>query len=234
MNLLPTPLNQNLAEAITNRLSAETSFNGGRSVFWRLVGLGSFNLGLGVALGIGLYGYSHITRSGANLSDLSLILSKELSAATFHGSATGNVQIKSYDLRLARDQLVSLDPNTRLKLDPAAKIVADGELRIQTPTITAPPAISQKNPAPTAVTNFTIFKSVPFDKGVVMTGWNFLTSAQKKPTEQYCYYTENAETPGLNIVVEFAGDGKLEAPSNLPRGFDAYAAFEKCVWFREQ
>jgi hypothetical protein len=83
------------------------------------------------------------------------------------------------------------------------------------------------------VTNFTVFKSVPFEKGMVMTGWKFLTSAQTTPTDQYCYYTVGLNTPGFNVRVDIGTDGELVTPQSLPPGFDINAAFAKCVWFRK-
>src|SRR5262249_36050795 len=57
-------------------------------------------------------------------------------------------------------------------------------------------------------------------------------SAQKSPTDQYCYYTENAETPNVNVVVDLGENNKMVTPSNTPKGFDVASAFNRCVWFR--
>jgi hypothetical protein len=81
--------------------------------------------------------------------------------------------------------------------------------------------------------NFTVFKSVPFDKGTVMTGWTFLTSAQRSPTAQFCYYTEESDfTPGRHMMLDIGTDEKLQPPKTVPNGFDLDGAFSKCVWFR--
>jgi len=84
------------------------------------------------------------------------------------------------------------------------------------------------------ITNFTVFKRVPFENGHVMTGWVFLTSAQKAPTSQYCYYTENAEASGLDVVLDIAQDQKIEKPKTMPKGFDMLAAFNRCVWLSSE
>ena len=52
------------------------------------------------------------------------------------------------------------------------------------------------------------------------------------PTSQYCYYTENLQTPAAGIYVEFARDQKLDPPKTLPKDFDISAAFSRCVWFK--
>jgi hypothetical protein len=118
-------------------------------------------------------------------------------------------------------------------LDPASKVLADGELRVHAPSISTPPIeTTRSTPRVSTITNFTIFKTVPFEKGFVMTGWMFLTSTQKSPTHQYCYYTESSDTPGLNVVLDLGDDQKREEPTKVPSGFDISSAFNKCVWFR--
>src|SRR5262249_1567275 len=130
---------------------------------------------------------------------------------------------------------VSLEPNTRVLLDPSAKVFADGQLQVQAPSISMP---RTPTPAPTPrtpmITNFEVFKSIPFDKGSVMTGWVFLTSTQRSPTHQHGYYTENRESPGLNIDIDIGTDGQLELPKTKPKDFDLEAAFNRCVWFQAE
>jgi hypothetical protein len=59
-----------------------------------------------------------------------------------------------------------------------------------------------------------------------------LTSAQRSPSDQYCYYTEDAETPDVNVVVDLGEDGKMNTPHDTPNGFDIASAFSRCVWFK--
>ena len=145
------------------------------------------------------------------------------------------MQLEPHEITLAQGQTVSLDPSSRLLLDPSAKVLADGEIKIQGPSISVPQATPSRSASsiPT-ITNFTVFKSVPFDKGTVQTGWIFLTSAQRSPTEQYCYYTEASDTPGRNVMVDIGTNGKLEKPKIMPNSFDVDAAFGNCVWFRDE
>jgi hypothetical protein len=78
------------------------------------------------------------------------------------------------------------------------------------------------------VTNFTIFKTVKFDKGDVGTGWNYNTSADNKPSMQYCYYSY---LTGEYVSARFtiATDG---VPVPVTDGdFDRAAALSNCVWF---
>jgi hypothetical protein len=232
VDIASTDLNRRLSEALRSRIAADRLAIGGRAGFFRLVGLGLILFGIGNALGIGFYGYSSISRNSENLSALSSTFSKALSEVELRSTAVGTVQLMPNELSLAKGQMVSLDSNARLLLDPKATVTADGELRVQAPSVSSPQNTTPRSTSKTPnITNFTVFKTVPLDKGAVVTGWIFLTSAQKSPTSQYCYYTENAETPGLNVSFDLGEDKIPITPKTSPKGFDVSAAFGRCVWF---
>jgi hypothetical protein len=236
MNLIPTELNQRLANAVRYSLAADRFYIAGKAAFWRLIGVGVFAFGLGAAAGIGFYGYSHISRNSENLNSLSSAFSKALSEVRLRATAEGTVQLDPHEITLAQGQMISLDPSSRLFLDSSAKVLADGEITVQGPSISPPQGTPSRSTSslPT-IANFTVFKSVPFDKGAVQTGWMFLTSAQRSPTTQYCYYTEASDyTPGRNVMLDIGTDEKLETPKVLPNSFDVAAAFSQCVWFRAE
>ena len=233
MNLVPSKLNVALAASVQNNLAADMFHIAGKSGFWRAVGVGLVGLGIGAAVGLGFLGYSFVTRNDSNLVVLSAAFSKALSEVQLHGSADGTVKFDPREIALSKGQTIAFDPTSRLQLDPSAKVVANGEIKLQIPNISVPqnaPARA-KGIAPT-ITNFTIFKSVPFEKGVVQTGWKFLTSAQPSPTTQYCYYQEAGDNPDVSVRIEVGTDEKLELSKGL-KSFDMAAAFNKCVWFKK-
>jgi hypothetical protein len=233
MNLIPTDLNQRLANAVRYSVAADRSYIAGKSGFWRCVGVGFIGLGLGAAVGLGFLGYSYVTRNSDNMSILSSTFAKALSEVRLRATAEGTVQLEPHEIYLAKGQTVSFDNNSRVLLDPTAKVIANGELTVQAPSISVPQQTSQKPASQIPViTNFTVFKRVPFEKGGVYTGWVFLTSVQKYPTEQYCYYTESSELSGVDAVVYVGKDQKPEAAVQPPQDFDMMAAFDRCVWFK--
>jgi hypothetical protein len=235
MEQIPSPLNQSLAEALSNRMSAELSIVSGRAAFWKATGIGILGLGIGTAIGIGFFGYSFVTRTSSQVEVLSSALQKALSVVELHGTADGKIELTSPELTLAKGATVSFDGSSRLLLDPTAKVLADGEIRVQAPAISTPRTPTPKNPAQTkTIANFTVFKSVPFDQGIVLTGWIFLTSAQESPTQQYCYYSEKDENSDLAIRIDLATDGVPEPNKTTPKAFDAVAALGKCVWFKKE
>jgi hypothetical protein len=235
---MSSELNRRLSALVHNRIFADQVYITGKVVFWRFVGVGVVLFGVGATLGIAFYGYSYITENVRTLDTLSSAFSKALSEVQLRATAEGTVRIEPRELTLAKGQTISLDGNSHVLLDPAAKVRADGEIKIQAPSISVPQSITPRSPTrATTITNFTVFKSVPFEKGTVMTGWNFLTSAQERPTSQYCYYTQNSEAPGLDAIVDIAHDEVQSAPKTMAAdsaGFDMTAAFRKCVWFKSE
>jgi hypothetical protein len=233
VNLVPTELNQRLANAVRYSVAADRFYITGKAGFWRFVGVGLVTFCLGCAVGIGFYGYSYVTRNSDTLDILSSAFSKALSEVRLRATAEGMVRLEPREIALAKGQTISLDTNSRLLLDPSAKVLADGELKIQIPSATSPQGTTPRSTSK-AITNFTVFKSVPFERGLVKTGWNFITSSQKTPTNQYCYYSEKLESPGSNLKVDIGTDRQMKAPKSLPKDFDIAAAFSKCVWFKSE
>jgi hypothetical protein len=231
VELNPSRLNLRLAELVGNSVSADVSRISGQAGFWRAIATGLLCFGFGSAVGIGFFGYSFVTRNSENMDFLSDAIAKAMSKVQLQSVATGTVQIQPREIRLASGQTVSFDPESRLHLDPNAKVNADGEIKIQAPTISIPQNPSPRSVSRPAITNFTIFKTVPFEKGSVLTGWNFLTSAQKLPSRQYCYYTEQGESSDVSVRLDIAVDGSLGDSKTFPKSFDVSSAFSKCVWF---
>jgi hypothetical protein len=236
MKLVSTELNQRLASALRYSVSADRFYISGRAGFWRLVGLGLVTCATGVAVGLGFYGYSHVTRNADSANIFASTFSKALAEVQLRAVAEGTVQLDPSELSLAKDQTISLDPSSRVLLDPAAKVRADGEIQVQTPSVSPleNTTTTRRVARTPTIANFTVFKEVDFDKGQVVTGWKFLTSAQKSPTTQYCYYTEKLEASLLEPVVYIGLNEELDPPKQLPQGFDITAAFKKCVWFRRE
>jgi hypothetical protein len=228
MNIIDTELNERLAQWVRKRVSADLSLIKGRASFWRSAGLGFVTLGLGVAIGISSYGYSLVMRNTESMSMLAKTFSTALANAQLQATAEGTVQIEPNEIKLAPGQTVTLDRNARIGLDPEAKVLAEGNIRVQSPT---PTPVSQRSPSHASITNFTVFKSVPFEQGTVLTGWKFASSSEKTPASEYCYYTIDGSTPDIEVIVQLGRNGELDTATKAPKNFDIAKAFDKCVWF---
>lgn len=188
--------------------------------------------GVGACVGLAFYGYSLVTGKSDNMNVLSDAFSKALAKAQLQGTAEGIVQIEPNEIVLASGQTVTLDRQSRVSLDPTARVLAEGYIRMNAPPAPAQTSASQQRTALEApITNFTVFKGVSFDKGTVMTGWKFATSADKSPTEEYCYYAVRGSTPGFGVSINLGKNGRLDVPEEASKDFNVMAAFEKCVWF---
>jgi hypothetical protein len=235
MNLFPTKLNQELSDSVLHKISAEMFYISGKTGFWRAIGFGLLGFGLGGAIGLGFYGYSFVSRNSDNMNVLSSAFSKALGDLQIRATAVGTVDFQPHEISLAKAQTISFDDSSRLSLDPSAKIFVDGEVKVQTPTVSVPQSVSPRSKSLTpTITNFTVFKSVPFQKGSILTGWVFLTSAQKFPTSQYCYYTENDESTDISLRIDVGANEKMEASNKLSNALNVPDAFTKCVWFKKE
>ncbi len=229
MKIISTELNDRLSKFVNSRITVDESYFAARAAFWRLTGFGILMFGIGSACGAALYGYSYISGNSESLMLFSSTLSKKLSEVQFKAVAEGTVKIEPNEINLAKGQSILIDNNSKLHLEQPAQIQV-GEIKISIPAVSNPQPQAK---APIIKQTFTIFKSVPFSGGTVMTGWNFMTNLQKSPTSQYCYYTENTENEESNVVINIADDRKLEKTSTLPKDFDIMEAFNRCVWFKE-
>jgi len=235
LNLVPIELNRRLANAVQYSAAAERFYVTGKAGFWRLVGVGILVFGIGAATGIGFYGYSKITRQSSSTESLTSAFSAALSKAQLRGVAEGTVSVNPNEIRLASGQTISLDPRSQVLLDPKAMVRVQGDINIPLPSVSIPQNTVGRSAANfPIITNFTVFKELPYRNGNVFTGWKFLTSAQQVPTAQYCYYTEKSETSPLEPVVYIGVDEKLTPPKQTPKGFDISGAFSRCVWFNKE
>jgi hypothetical protein len=90
----------------------------------------------------------------------------------------------------------------------------------------------QTRPASNAkvvVTNYTVFKTVSFQSGVVVTGWRFDDSNTTAPRRQYCYF-EPSMSGSVNNYIMIGEDGHALSKTKELRGVNLEAAASNCVW----
>jgi hypothetical protein len=232
LSIPATEFNKRLSDLLRNSGLSNELLISSRVVFWRLVGLGTLALGLGAAVGLACGGYAYVARNSVNVTAVSEILAKALDQAKLTGVAEGTLQVDPHEISLAKGQTISLDPTATISLDPKSAIKVDGQIELQAPSISIPQGAGSSPPQRiSTISNFTVFKRVAFQNGVIMTGWNFLTSNQPSPSDQYCYYSESGDNSNYSVSIDIAHDQQLSAPKASPNGFDILAAFNRCVWF---
>lgn len=240
MEVPATPANRALASAIRTRMNADARQINATAAFWRALGIGAALALTGIGVGAAFLGYSYVSDGTASADRIADAIARALRDTTF--KATGEIALDTAgaSVRMADGKValvdgasVRVDPGSTVKLDPAAKVAFDPR-GAEEPR----PAQAQLQPpkartGPDIATNFTVFKSVAFAEGDVVTGWEFTASDQPAPSFEYCYYKTRAIIGGARLVVDVANNGQLtktEAPAALA-GFDVGAAGQKCVWF---
>jgi hypothetical protein len=112
--------------------------------------------------------------------------------------------------------------------DPRATVRAVADAPRPTPAQLLPDA-KPASGAP-VVTDFVIFKTAPYGKGEIQSGWRFADSSQQKPSAQWCLYAET-EPDGTRRDITIGEDGQRVAlPTPSPVNVDLREAFASCVW----
>lgn len=215
------PMNRSLVSTVTSRINADARMIAATATFWRLLGIGSLLFLVGMGIGAAFYGYSFVTDERAAQGTLTTALVNALNKVTLKTEGT-----------VKADGTVKLDATgATVKLDPAGAtdVPRPTQQQLQPPT--------QTNPTVKPVTNYTVFKTVAFQQGSVVTGWSFNGNDDKRPSHQFCYYTKHLDTDdATSMRYDIAFDGVMvdrkdnRQFSGLP--FDAASAFVNCVWFR--
>ena len=239
----PTPEHRALAAVVNARMAADSRIVNAKAALLRLAGVGALVALAGVGAATAMFGYSFIKDERSSVDKIADALARALDRSTLKTAgevriAEGStVQLSANALKLDPDasvqfsQPLKLDPDTTVKLDPNAR------LRVSAGGETPRPTTDQMRPGQTtqsggkAVTNYTIFKSVPFGRGKVTTGWSFASSEEASPSSQYCYYAEGGGAdPTVEVTTYIASNGFM-LPNVRARNFEVASAASSCIWF---
>jgi hypothetical protein len=216
-----TPMNRALASTVTSRLNADARMIAATATFWRLLGIGGLLLMVGMGVGVACYGYSYVTDQRAAMGTLTTAMVDALNKVTLKTEGT-----------VKADGTVKLDATgavVKLDTGDVNNLLRPTERQLQTTAQTT------ANVKP--VTNYSVFKTVTFQQGAVVTGWSFNGNDDKRPSHQFCYYTKQLDTDNATSMrYDIGEDGVMvdrkdgRQFSGLP--FDVASAFANCVWFR--
>ena len=153
-----------------------------------------------------------------------------LSRSQIKATTTGEVSLaKGATVSLANDQSISLDApkdesienNKNVKLDtpPNNDLFQPSEEQL---------GLHQgKVNSQAPKTTYTIFKSIPYGTGSIMTGWEFEPDQPQTPRSQYCYYS--GENNGKGVFISIGRNGMpLEVQEQ--NFVNPAQAFRLCVW----
>ncbi|MBV9079060.1 MAG: hypothetical protein JO048_16475 [Methylobacteriaceae bacterium] len=205
MELPATAENRVLANAVNARIKSEARRQNAQAAFWRLLGWGALALLSGAGIGAACYGYAYLHPPNST-ENVAKVVAEALSAVTFKTEGT-------------------------VKLDPEAKLALATRSDIPTPTPAQLGAGATPESKATVLTNFTVFKNVPFGQGQVVTGWNFSSGEQKTPNHQYCYYSEQLDGTS-KVTIDLGENGRALPVTRNRTSIDPTLAVANCVWFK--
>jgi hypothetical protein len=223
------------AAAINSRLAVESRiaraislawFGGGVAIACCLSGLGVF---------AALYGYSYTISVRSAAEQTAKALAEAVQRTQLKTTVSGTMSLATNsELRLAPGQTVKLEEGTTVKLAPNSSVRVIGNLKYDIPQPSTPQlglnARDKNNELP--FTSYTIFRSVPYASGEVVTGWDFQLTDRQRPKLQFCYYSFDVDK-GRSIKHTIAFDGVPMRSSALDK-IDFEGALANCIWFSGQ
>jgi hypothetical protein len=144
---------------------------------------------------IAFYGYSYLVSVKPAAEQIVTALVLALEHAELKTTVSGSIRLSDNAIRVAPGQTIGLKEGAIVKLDQNSSIRVVGDLRIDVPQ----PSKSQLQLDATStsldlpITNYTIFKSVPYESGDAVTGWNFVLADTARPKHQTYYYHQDIE-----------------------------------------
>jgi hypothetical protein len=213
------------------KLAADTQLEYAKATMCRFGGIGVLAAMVGAGIGLACFGYSFVTDGRAQAQKMADAISQALERAQL--TTTGEIKLADGStVSLATGGQVTLAPNSVIRVDPSptvrvAEIVNADMPPRQTATVTPIPDTTPQN---RVVTQFTIFKTVSFGDGHVVTGWIFADSNQTNPANQYCYYSEKADDT-IEVKTDLATNGTMLNNLKPRPGMDLIGAYNSCIWY---
>ncbi|SFL03123.1 hypothetical protein [Methylorubrum salsuginis] len=205
MSILTDGTHENivLAQNVNGRLRAEARMLSARAFLLRATGAGVFLALAGAGLGAASYGYAYMNQFDTAAEKIAGAMQ----------AALANVTLKTQGEVTLTDNVLKLE-------QPPAPQSAVAEVAAQA---------KEKEGGFDTTTTYTLFKSVAYLNGDVITGWNYLKNS-KVPESQYCYYrAENSifstEVKQINIAL----NGQLA--KQVGNEYNLEEMSKRCIWF---
>ncbi len=219
--------------SVVGRLNEQYRAHTGRARLIKLAGFGLMLFLSGLGAASALYGYSTIFSNQSAADTVAKALGHALDGSTVVAHASGTVVLApGSSVELKKGQTVKLDSNAYVEVDPSV-------IRVEGGANNAAPRPSDRQLQVDAVdlknkvfgTSYTVFKTIKYNSGFVVTGWEYSVNQPNRPLQQYCYYKRSID-PQAEFRVELGHDGLMIPVSATTLGRDASEAFGLCIWNR--
>src|SRR5260370_23646812 len=225
---------ESFAAVINSRLAAEARISKARAFGWICGGWAIASCLIGIGIATALYGYSLMISVKPASEQIASALSDAFAHAELKNYVTGKLSLTpGSELTLAPNQTVKLAEGAVVKLDPNSSVRVVGDIKVDVPQPSKQQlqldATSGSKELP--VTEYTVFKTVIYGTGYVVTAWNFEPTDTARPNYQRCYYEQTLDR-GLAATQTIAVDGSPRPVSSLAKlPFDFDGALGGCTWF---
>jgi hypothetical protein len=225
---------QRFAAVINSRLAAESLVARAKAFGWLCTGAAIAVCLAGAGCAIALFGYGHMLSVKPAAEMTARALADSLQRTKIKTIVSGRMTLSpESELKLAPGQTVRLNEGAIVKLDPNSSVRVIGNLKVDVPQPSKQQlqleATTKTDELP--FTNYTIFRDVNYEKGHVVTGWNYDLSDAARPKVQYCYYQQTVEK-GLSAKYMLAVNDYPRTPSALTKvSFNFEGALANCIWF---
>ena len=222
------------AATINSRLGAEARVAKAKAFGWCCAGAGIALSLTAIGIAFGFWGYSSLVSLRPAADQIAKSLVQALQNTNLKTEISGMVALApGSEISLAPKQIIAIQEDTIVKLDPNSSVRVIGDLKIEIPQPSQKQLqldnTSKSNELP--LTNYTVFRSVSYEKGMVVTGWKYDLSDTSRPQGQHCYYTQGLEK-GMAAKYALALNGKSQRPSPLAKlSFNFDGAVANCIWF---
>jgi hypothetical protein len=211
------------------KLTADAQLEHAKATLCRFGGIGLLAAMVGAGIGLACFGYSFVSDGRAQAHKMADAMRQALEKAQL--TATGELKLADGStVGLAPGGQVAIAPGSVVRVDPSTTVKVAGKNDDVLPPPALPPVQTTPSLQSKVITQYTIFKTVQFGKGQVVTGWIFADSNQANPANQYCYYSEKADD---TIAVRTdLGTNRTMLNNLKPRpDMDLIAAYNSCIWF---
>ncbi len=217
MLIAGTKENRRLAGLVNARVSADARLVNAKAWAIWFAAIGAMALMIGAGVYIAFLGVARSRDSSGAAERLADTLTKALERAKLHAAIDPESTV-----RLDPAAQVALDPHASVRLEAAQPLPRPGRDQLKPDAV--PPT---KNPVET---NYTVFKTVRWGGGQVVTGYTFAPD-EKAPEHQYCYFADGIDRQTYKTL-HIAAEGRYTPPPEAaPGGIDTKAAAAECVWF---
>ena len=231
-----TPANRRYVYAMNIRIADELRFIKSQVWLARLLGGGIFFILLGIVIFVGCLAYKNINQKNDE-TILAKSVEEALDGFVLKAKVDGAVKIENPIVQLIPNQSIAISEDSSLKIADGESVTIKGDVSVAMPlqnqgiSIASDLRVSGQKNVQTNAPYFTVFKSMPYNLGFVYTGWKFLSTSQKFPTEQYCYYIQSDKYSDMTAFFHFAENGTLGKDLVPPSGVNINEAMDLCIWF---